>query len=86
MTSKAAEFDYVKWMANANPIEDGVVRYDDLIEDQVEATEAMLRDDTDQPCKGCSEPVPVPKVLLGIVDVVYCEDCAKALLWEELGR
>ena len=63
-----------------------VVTYDNLIEDQVRATEALLEEegDIDQPCKGCGDIVPVPKALSNIVDVVYCDDCAKALLWDQM--
>ena len=63
-----------------------VVTYDDLIEDQVAAIEGILEEDVSYaiPCKGCLENVPVPEGLVGIVDVVYCNDCSKALLWDQM--
>ena len=64
-----------------------VVTYDDLIEDQVAAIEDILKEDEvtyAMPCKGCLVNVPVPKVLVGTVDAVYCDDCSRTVFWEEM--
>lgn len=31
--------------------------------------------DQDVACEGCKAAVPVPKELVDVVDIVYCDDC-----------